>query len=90
MPQFLVGVNSPNPLLANIILFGFFSFQASSQGFKTRQLGRDFHIFIKNVSLPSPTNVGSHNPPPLGAQHPHWHITWCLAMIPFVIVQAYR
>ena len=32
----------------------------SSQGFKTRLLVRGFHTHIKNVSFPSPTNVGSH------------------------------
>ena len=34
--------------------------------FKTRLLGRGFHILIKNVSFSSPTDVGSHNPPPSG------------------------
>ena len=33
-------------------------------GFKTCLLGRGFHTLIRNISFPSPTNVGSHNPPP--------------------------
>ena len=35
-------------------------------GFKTCLLGRGFHIPIKNASFSSPTDVGSHNPPPWG------------------------
>ena len=34
--------------------------------FKTCLLGRGFHIPIKNASFSSPTDVGSHNPPPWG------------------------
>ena len=34
--------------------------------FKTCLLGRGFHTLIKNVSFSSPTDMGSHNPPPLG------------------------
>ena len=33
---------------------------------ETCLLGRGFHIPIKNASFSSPTNVGSHNPPPWG------------------------
>ena len=36
------------------------------QSFKRLLLGRGFHVLIMNVSLPSPTDVGSYNPPPLG------------------------
>ena len=35
----------------------------SPQGCKTCLLGRDFHTLIRNVSFPSSTDVGSHNPP---------------------------
>ena len=35
-------------------------------GSKTRLLGRGFHTLMRNVSFPSPADVGSHNPPPLG------------------------
>ena len=41
--------------LADIVLFGL-----SLKVFKTRMLGRGFHSLIKNVSFPSPINVGSH------------------------------
>ena len=51
--------NSSNPLL-NRYCSLWALFQASSQGFKTRLLGRDFHTLIKNISLPSPTDVESH------------------------------
>ena len=34
---------------------------AFPHGFKTRLLGRGFHTLIRNVSFPSPTEVGSHN-----------------------------
>ena len=42
-------------------------FWASTQGFKTRMLERGFHTLIKNASVSSLTNVGSHNPPPSGS-----------------------
>ena len=58
--------NSPNPPLIDIVVFGLF-LMSSSQSFKTCMLGRGFHTLIRNVSFPSPTDVGSHNPPPLGA-----------------------
>ena len=35
-------------------------------GFRMHLLGRDFHTFIRGASFPSQTDVGSHNPPPLG------------------------
>ncbi|KAG7017794.1 hypothetical protein SDJN02_19660 [Cucurbita argyrosperma subsp. argyrosperma] len=35
--------------------------------FKMRLLRRGFHALIKNALFPSPTNVGSHNPPPFGS-----------------------
>ena len=44
-----------------------FPFELPLKVFKTHLLGRDFHTLIKNVLLPSPTNVGSHNPPSFGA-----------------------
>ena len=42
-------------------------FGAFSRGFKTHMLGRGFHTLVRYVSFPSPTDVGSHNPLPLGA-----------------------
>ena len=36
-------------------------------GFKTCLLGRGFHTLIRNVSFPSPTDLGSHNLPSLGS-----------------------
>ena len=42
-------------------------FLAFSRGFKTHMLGRGFHTLVRYVSFPSPTDVGSHNPLPLGA-----------------------
>ena len=36
--------------------------------FKTCLLGRGFHTLIKNVLFPSPTDMGSHNPPFLARQ----------------------
>ena len=51
---------------ANRVLFGFFLSSFPSRFFKTRLLGRGFHTLIKNVSFSSPTDMGSHNPPPLG------------------------
>ena len=41
--------------------------------FKTRLMGKGFHTLIKNASFSSPTDVGSHNPPSFGDQHPRWH-----------------
>ena len=35
--------------------------------FKTRLLRRGFHTLIKDTPFPSPTDVGSHNPPPSGS-----------------------
>ena len=34
--------------------------------FKMPWLGGSLHTLLKNVSFPSPTDMGSHNPPPLG------------------------
>ena len=42
-----------------------FPFGLALKIFKTRLLGRGFHTLIKSVSFSSPTDVGSHNPPPL-------------------------
>ena len=36
-------------------------YRCQSHGFITRLLGRGFHTLKKNVSFPSPTDVGSHN-----------------------------
>ena len=46
--------NDPSPPLADIVLFGL-----PLKVFKTRLLGRGFYTFRRNVSFPSPTNVGS-------------------------------
>ena len=43
-----------------------FPFRFSLKVFKTRVLGRGFLTLIKNVSFSSPTDMGSHNPPPFG------------------------
>ncbi|MED6167748.1 hypothetical protein PIB30_005715 [Stylosanthes scabra] len=37
-------------------------------------LGRGIHTLIRHTSFSSPVDVGLHNPPPKGAQRPHWHI----------------
>ena len=50
-----------------------FPFGLPLKVFKMRLLGRGFHTLIKNVSFSSPTDVGSHNPPPFGAQRPRWY-----------------
>ena len=49
-----------------------FPFGLPLKVFKTCLLGRGFHTLIKNASFPSPTDVGSHNPPPFGAQRLRW------------------
>ena len=43
-----------------------FPFRASLQDFKMRMIGRDYHAFIRNALFPSPTDLGSNNPPPWG------------------------
>ena len=58
--------NSPSLPLADIVLFGLSLSGYPSRFFKTRLLGRGFHILIKGVSFSSLSDVGSHNPPPLG------------------------
>ena len=95
-------MKQPKPTISRYCPLSAFSFGLSLKVFKTRLLGRDFHTLIKNALFSSPTNMGSHNPPPLGpasllayplmstpyrAQPPRWHITWCLALIPFVTTQ---
>ena len=52
---------SLSPPLTDIIFFRLF-LSDFPEGFKRLMLGRDFHNLIKNISLPSPINVGSHNP----------------------------
>ena len=42
------------------------TYHCQPHGFKTRLLRKGFHTHIRNVSFPFPTDVGSHNPPPLG------------------------
>ena len=65
--------NGPSPPLADIVLFGLFPFGFPLKVIKTCLLGRDFHTLIKGVSFSSLINVGSHNPPPFGAQRSRWH-----------------
>ena len=55
--------NSSSALLADNLRFGSLCIVVSLTIFKTRLLGRGFHTLIRNVSFPSPTKVGSHNPP---------------------------
>ena len=55
--------NGRRPLLADIVLFWVFPFRLPHKVFKTRLLRRGFHTLIKNVSFPSPTDVGSHIAP---------------------------
>ena len=52
--------------------------------FKTWLLGRGFHTLVRNASFPSPTDLGSHNLPPLGAQCFRWHTARYLTLISFV------
>ena len=60
------GCNSPSPPLVDILLFGLFLPSFPSR-FKMRLLEKGFHSYKKMFhSFSSPTNVGSHNPPPLG------------------------
>ena len=61
--------NSSSPPRTDIVLFGF-SLLNSLKVLKRVLLGRGFHTLIKNVSLSSPTDIGSHNSPPFGAQRP--------------------
>ena len=42
------------------------TYRRKPYSFKTCLLGRSFHTLLRNVSFPSPTDVGSHNPPPWG------------------------
>ena len=48
-------------------------------GSKMRLLERGFHTLIKNISLPSLTDVGSHNPLPYGSASSLAHHS-CLAL----------
>ena len=43
-------------------------------------LWRGFHTLIKNASFPTPIDVGSHNPSPLG---PVFSLAHCLVSTPF-------
>ena len=60
--------NSPNPPLAYIVSFSLLRIAVSLTVSKTHILRRSFHIFIRNVSFLSLTNMWSHNLPPLGTQ----------------------
>ena len=62
--------NSSNPPLADIVCFGPLRIVVSLSVFKTCLLGRGFHTIIRNVLFRPPTDVGSQNPPSLGAQRP--------------------
>ena len=72
--------NSSSPPLIDIVLFGL-----PLKFFKTCLSRRSFHTLIKNASFPSPTNMGSHNPPrglasslalvPLSNLQPMWDLT---------------
>ena len=53
-------VTCQNPPLTDIVLFGL-----SLRIFRTRLPGGSFHTLINNALFLSPTNVRSHNPPPL-------------------------
>ena len=44
-----------------------FPFGIPLKVFKMHILGRGFHTLMKNVSFPPPTDMGSHNPTPLGS-----------------------
>ena len=59
--------NRSNPPVADIVCFDMLRIAVSLTIFKTRLLGRGNHTLIRNVSFPSPTDVGSHNPPPWGS-----------------------
>ena len=62
-----VQCNSPNSPLANIVYFDMLYITISFKALKRVLLRRGFHALIINASFPSPTNVGSHNPPPWGS-----------------------
>ena len=62
-----VQCNSPNLPLANIVYFGILYITINFRALKRVWLRRGFHTLIRNTSFPSPTNVGSHNPPPRGS-----------------------
>ena len=64
--------NGTNPPLADIVLSGL-SLSRFPSRFLKRVCGRGFHTLIKGVSFSSPTDVGSHNPPPSEPQRPRWH-----------------
>ena len=73
--KYVFSSNGQSPLLAKSTVSRYFSFwvfpfRLPLKVFKTRLLGRGFHIFIKSVSFSSSTDVGSHNPPPFRAHHP--------------------
>ena len=66
--------NRHSPPLVDIVLFGFSLLGFPLKVFKMRLLGRGFHTLIKGVLFSSPTDVGSHNPPPFEAQRSCWHL----------------
>ena len=65
-------VYESKPIASRYYPFWLVMYRRQPHGFKTRLLGRGFHTLIRYVSFPSPTDVGSHNLPPLWAQcHGH-------------------
>ena len=81
--------NNPSPLLVDSVRFGPLRIVISFIVFEMRLLGRGFHTLIRNASFPSPTDLGSHNLPPLGAQCFRWHTARCLTLISFVTAQVH-
>ena len=59
-------VNRPSPPRVNFCLFWASPSGLPYKDFETCLLGRGFHTLIKNTLFPVSTDIGSHNPPPLG------------------------
>ena len=84
--------NSPSPSLVDTVCFGLLQrskpivnryyllwlvmYRRQPHDFKTYQLGRGFHTLVRNVSFPSPTDVGSHNPSHLVARGFHTNVSF--------------
>ena len=64
--------NSLSPPLADIVCFGPLRIVVNLTVLKCCLRARGFHTLMRNALFTSPTDLGSHNAPPLGAQHPHW------------------
>ena len=73
----------PKPNAGRYYSFWPVTYHRQLHGFNMCLLRRGFHTFIRGASFPSPIDVGSHNPHPLGAQRPRLHTDRCLALIPF-------